>query len=230
MGDAAEKPVIEFLYPDAGPFLQSAAESGDARGPIAIRVEALATKAGYEIKWTGPIPRNRILADMQDGRAACTPNAIKTPDREARFKFTQPIFPALDQVVVTKKDAAWVDSYDSVDALMHDTTRVYGDLLGASQGPALDRTIAEETRHVRPIRGTPADLVKMVISGHVDYIILADGPSVALAASALGIDPAVLATHHFPDMRSSAGGHIMCAQSVGNDVIAAFDKAIADGR
>ncbi|ASG24665.1 transporter substrate-binding domain-containing protein [Nitrospirillum amazonense] len=224
------KPVIQFLYPDVGPFLQGVSDGEAVRGPIAARVEALAAKAGYEISWLGPIPRNRILADLQDGRAACTPNVIKTPDREARFKFTEPIFPQIDWVVITKKNAEWIKAYPSIQALLRDKARVYGSMLGASKGPVIDAMTAEEASHVRPIRGTPSDLVKMIASGHVDYSIVSGSEDAKAAAISAGVDPSEIVAVHFPELSAVGAGRIMCAQTVGDDLIAAFDRALAGAR
>ncbi|MDZ5650566.1 substrate-binding periplasmic protein [Nitrospirillum sp. BR 11828] len=221
------KPVIQFLYPDVGPFLQGVSDGEAVKGPIAHRVEALAAAAGYEISWLGPIPRNRILADLQDGRVACTPNVIKTPDREARFKFTAPIFPQIDWVVITKKDANWIKAYPTVEALLRDKTRVYGSMLGASKGPVIDAMTASEATHVRPIRGTPSDLVKMITSGHIDYTIVSGSEDARTAAVAAGIDPSEIVSIHFPELSAVGAGHIMCAPTVSDEVIAAFDKALA---
>nr|WP_281384696.1 transporter substrate-binding domain-containing protein [Nitrospirillum iridis] len=224
------RPVIQFLYPDVGPFLQGVADGEAVRGPIATRVEALAAKAGYEISWLGPIPRNRILADLQDGRVACTPNVIKTPDREARFKFTAPIFPRIDWVVLTRRGADWINAYSSVEALLRDKTRVYGSMLGASKGPVIDALAAEESSHVRPIRGTPSDLVKMITAGHVDYTIVSGSEDAKAAAISAGIDPQDITAVHFPELTAVGAGHIMCARTVSDDLIAAFDRALADGK
>ncbi|MDG3438876.1 substrate-binding periplasmic protein [Nitrospirillum amazonense] len=197
------------------------------RGPIAARVEALAAKAGYEVTWLGPIPRNRILADLQDGRVACTPNVIKTPDREAHFKFTEPLFPGTEWLVITRKGADWIKGYPTFESLIRDPARVYGNMLGASKGPALDRLAAEEASHVRPIRGTPADLVKMVAAGHIDYTIVSGPDDARNAALSAGVDPGDLVITHFPELSAVGAGRIMCAQTVGDDLIAAFDRALA---
>ncbi|MEE3624726.1 transporter substrate-binding domain-containing protein [Nitrospirillum sp. BR 11752] len=223
----SEKPVIQFLYPDVGPFLQGTSDGEAVKGPIARRVETLASLAGYEISWLGPIPRNRILADLQDGRAACTPNVIKTPDREARFKFTSPLFPGADWLVITRKGEDWIRSYPTFQSLIRDPSRVYGNMLGASKGPELDRLASEEANHVRPIRGTPADLVKMVAAGHIDYTIVSGPDDAQKAAVSAGVNPNDLVITHFPELSAVGAGHIMCAATVSDEVIAAFDKALA---
>ncbi|WP_083900976.1 ABC transporter substrate-binding protein [Azospirillum sp. B4] len=227
-GDAAEKPVIEFLFPDSGPFLQSVANGGAVRGPVAARVEALAAKAGVQINWLGPVPRNRILSDLQDGRVACTANAIQTPDRALRFKFTTPLFRDTRWVVVAKAGTTWLDSYPTLGALLADDTRLYGNLLGASVGSDIDRLVTQEAGHVRTIRGTPLDLIKMVAAGHVDYVILADDRDMAMVARAMDLSPDAFVYHRYPDLPGADAGRIMCAQTVPDDVIAAFNRALAE--
>jgi len=225
---AAAEATLTILYPEMEPSIVTDAATGRPRGPVVDRVEEVARQAGVALTWVGPLPRARILADLE-GSAGCTPNAVATPERQASFKFTDPIFPAPRWVVLVRRDAGWVDGYARFADLLADPERVFGRLLGASFGPPVDRMVAGAGENTRQLRGTPGDLMRLLAASRLDYILLAANDLDHKAAT-LDVDMADYRVVEFPDLKAEAGGRFMCARSVGDAVLDRLNGALRKSR
>jgi len=227
-GGHARAAELEILFPDMAPAILRKPDTGEVGGVVAERVRAIAGRAGIDLVWNGPVPRARIVAELET-RPACTVNAIRTPERAARFLFTEPIFAPRRVAVITRSDPPWKTPPASFAALLADRALVLGQMLGASHGEAIDRMIAQAGTPTQAFRGTPEDLLQLVAAGRVDYALgdLRDDRQLAEMMAATRLEPGRLRVLHFPDLPAQEPGRIMCSHAVGGGVISTLDKAIA---
>lgn len=215
-----------MVFPDMAPYLLADPVTGAVVGPVAQRVEQVARLAGVQVRWMGPVPRSRILSDLARQPDVCTPNAFATPEREALFKFSAPLSGGLDWVVVTRPDADWMSAHPTFASLLGDSGRSFGNLLGASRGEQVDALVERHATNTRMFRGSPGDMLKLLLAGRVDYILM-DAADTASAARAQNLSPDSLMEHRFPDLDSEEAGRIMCSKGVDDAVIAKLNDAIA---
>ncbi len=223
---AAEVRDVTMVFPDMAPYLVSDPVTGAVDGPVAHRVEQVARLAGVHVHWRGPVPRARILSDLARLPDVCTPNVFATPEREALFKFSAPLSGGIDWVVVTRPDADWMSAHPSFASLLGDGRRSFGNLLGASRGERVDEIVERHAANTRMFRGTPGDMLKLLLAGRVDYILM-NAADTAYAARSLNLPADSILEHRFPDLNTDDAGRIMCSKGVDDAVIAKLNDAIA---
>ena len=106
-------------------------------GRLASYWEAMAREMGVQVKWVGPLPSNRILAYLKNGRIDAIYLASKSKERESFGLFpNQPIF--------SKRPVICFPAGKALGKM-----RGWGDLqalkkIGIVQGHRLSRTLAQE--------------------------------------------------------------------------------------
>jgi len=221
---SAESDRLTILYPDMSPFIEPGLLPGQVKGELADWINAIAEEAGIDLVWTGPVPRARILADMQAGTPACHPNARLTVDRDGQYKFTQPVVRASDWVVVALSESR-VSGFVSLHDLLQATHLTPGILQGQSFGPDLDTLVEARRPGILSVRGGPDDLLKLLLAGRIDWM-LADRTALGDAVEGAGIRLEDIGLVRFPDMPRPEPGRMMCALSVPDDMIDRLNAAI----
>ncbi|WP_162306110.1 transporter substrate-binding domain-containing protein [Oleisolibacter albus] len=217
---------MTVMFPDMEPFLMAGEQPGTATGPVADRIGQLARDAEIHITWTGPKPRSRILAEMAAGHPVCYPNIRLTPDRQAQYKFTDPLFLPPRWMVLARRQLE-IGRYASLEALLADPSPIMGRLLGASMGAELDAMLMAASAASLPVRGSPSDLLTLLAAGRIDYMIV-DADALDIVARRAGIEVASFDLVSFPDLPSPEPGRIMCARSVPDEIILRLNRALAD--
>lgn len=218
-------PTLMFLYPEMAPSIAPDSLPGSVKGKLAERIQIIAGKAGIALRWDGPLPRNRIVAELERDGPVCTPNVLKTAERTRLFKFTRPILPAPDWVVVVR--AGGLDRLPA--ASFTDLIRAPGLIMSAQQGSSysadIDHMIEEEAAHIRFLRGEMVDVLHALAKGYADYTITTVD-ELQLAESTGGYTTQDFDTRRYPDLVEVGAGHIMCSRGVSDEIIAALDRAI----
>ncbi len=220
---AHELPVVTFAFPDMTPYLVRNPASDEVEGPIADRVSDLAAWAGLQIRWVGPLPRARIWAGMDAQRPICHPNARNTPDRAGRFKMTLPIFQEAKYRLISRVGTE-LRGHGTLTAMLADEGLVFGRLLGSSLNPELDGLITQK-KNIEAIRGSLVDLLRMLVSGRVHYIV-SDANDLWYALEGTGWTLKDFEVLDLPDLPRPQAGRIVCSQAISDDVIDAFNAAI----
>lgn len=215
---------MTMAFPDMAPYLVRNSATDQVEGAIAQRVTELAAQAGLEVRWVGPLPRARIWAGMAAQRPICHPNARRTADRAERFKMTAPVFNSPDYRIIVRRDMPHPD-HATLAAWLADETLIFGRLLGRSLGPELDRLVERHKGRVASVRTSSLDLVKMLVAGRIDFTVM-DVNELAKLLSIVGAEFEDFDAIPLPDLPHAEAGRIMCAASVPDTVISAFDAAI----
>lgn len=229
---AVPRPELLFIYPDMKPFIVDDDGRSDPTGPLADFLRALTREAGIDVRWRGPVPRARIIQELQrDGAVACTPNVLATQERiELGFRFSFPITPSPAWSVVARLDAAWPGRHGSFAELRAADGLSMGRLQGASHGASVDAIVGDGAgKNDLAIRGTPADLLRLLASGRVDYVLL-DKAEVATLAATNGLVSDQFRVIPFADLATAAsegGGRIMCSPTFPEDIMARLNAAIS---
>lgn len=218
-------PTVVFLYPEMAPSIAPDSLPGSVKGKLAARIQIIAGKANIALRWDGPLPRNRIVAELERDTPTCTPNVLKTAERAQRFKFTHPILPAPDWVVVVRGGTLDKLPTTSFADLIHTRELIMSAQQGSSYSADVDHMIEEETSHIRFLRGEMVDVLNALSKGYADYTITTVD-ELQLAETAGGYAPRDFDTRRYPDLAEVGAGHIMCSQGVSDGIIAALDRAI----
>lgn len=217
---AAERTPLVIMYPDMAPFIEAGDKPGEAKGELVDWLTRLAEKADIQLVWKGPIPRARIMVELEAGAEACHPNAKMTPERKGKFKFSLPVLPPPKWRVLVRNDSR-VMRHSTVSGLLSDETLVMGFLLGSSFGPTIDAQIEKARSNVMYVRGSPSDLVMLLRARRIDYL-MAD--ITALEEISLETDDFHLL--ELPDLPEGEAGRVMCSLAVDDSIIDRLNAAI----
>lgn len=215
---------LKIMFPDMAPYIVAQGSDGKVVGPVAERIEQIAAEAGMKVNWVGPVPRARVMAELEAGKTACHPNARMTEEREGKFKFSAPVFNAAKLRVVVRRGVG-VEHFHTFLDLVRSEKLTLGYLLGASFGSDVDKLILE-SRRVSALRGSPRDLLRVLKSGRVDYILF-DVNDFSDTAAVSDLEASGLEIVQFPDLPDPLPGRIMCSLNVPDSLILSLNEAIA---
>lgn len=218
----AEKLIM--LYPDMAPFIAAGVDQDKPAGFMADRVEAVTAAGGVEMVWQGPIPRARILRDLERANhSVCVPNARLTVDRRAKFVASDPLFPVPDWVVVGRSGDQRLAQRTLAELLKDERLR-FGRLQDVSLGQAADLASAAGV-NVYVVRGPPTQLFQLLEMERIDYAV-ADTTSFE-ALKDVGIDPVKFAIHRAADLVAEEAGRFLCSKSTPPEIINRLSAGIA---
>ncbi len=223
---AEEARTLVIMYPDMNPFIQPGEREGEASGPLVEWISRVAGEAGVSLVWKGPVPRARILAELETGVEACHPNARLTEQREGKFKFSAPLFPPPRWRVLTRRGSQ-VEAFASASDLLRDQSLVLGHMLGATMGPELDDILAQRKGNTLAVRGSPLDLLRLLRAGRIDYLV-ADMTAIPADRGNVSFSTDDLRELQFADLPEADAGRIMCSLSVPDQVIERLNRAIEE--
>lgn len=215
-----------MLYTDVKPWLYVDENSGQLIGVIYDRVNSVARSAGISVEWSGPLSRPQILEELLRGNAVCTPNVIKTKERESLYSFTEYLM-TVDKIVVVTRSDVNLSKYKKVSDLLADGSLIFGSTVGVNYPEPLDGMIKESGSAVRYIRGNTIDKYKMLVDGKIDYSFGSEFDIKNISNEqkfAVNLDRIKFV--RFPDLPNWESGRIMCSKNIDRKIIDRLNRVL----
>lgn len=210
-----ERPPYYYTRPDGVPA-----------GSMLEETRRILEHAGlrYELR---SVPASRILAEMEMGaEPQCSIGWFVTQERRRFAVFSLPFHRSEAQVAVGLPEVAGkLRRVESAQRLLERPDLRLGVVHGFSYGTALDRLLAASVRPVERVRGTPAQVLRMVASRRFDYTF-ADPEELPMLERAAGLHPGTLVPVPLPDVPVGNLRHLMCSWSVPAATLDRLDAAI----
>ncbi|MEC4589403.1 transporter substrate-binding domain-containing protein [Nitrospirillum amazonense] len=235
-------PTLVMVFAEQPPVLNWNRETQQPYGPLINTMNRVAARAGLTLVWQEPWTRRRLLNDLDAGRQPlCTLNWALTPDRARRFKFTDPLGPAPDWVLLVRASDPRIGTNPTLADLLTRPDLVFGfsdgswaderyvqpgrpDQPGAGQPAAAP---APDAPNRERVRGGQSTLVAMVAKGRIDFALI-NRLALDRMLADRHISPADLRTIPAPDAGPSQPGRVMCTQSTASALIDRLNQAIAE--
>lgn len=151
---------------------------------------------------------------------------IKNAERETFASFTLPIYQNRPFVLLTTREQApRMRAYRQMADIMANRSFILGVISGFSYGTVVDRMMATHRPTIETVTGKPAQLLRMLASGRISYLLMAP-EEINGAAKAAGVDPSGLETIQLLDVPPGNQRYIMCSQNTAKTVIDDINKAI----
>ncbi|TWB19126.1 ABC-type amino acid transport substrate-binding protein [Nitrospirillum amazonense] len=226
-----------MVFAEQPPVLNWNRETRQPYGPLVDTMTRVAARAGLTLVWQEPWTRRRLLTDLDAGRQPlCTLNWALTSDRARRFKFTDPLGPAPDWVLLVRASDPRIGANPTLADLLTRPDLVFGFSDGSWADeryvqPALRAQAGPQPRPDAPnrerVRSGHSTLVAMVAKGRIDYTII-DRLMLDHMLAEWHIPPADMRTIPAPDAGPSQPGRVMCTLSTASEVIDRLNQAIAE--
>lgn len=227
---------LVMIFAEQPPLLTWDRDTHQPGGTLAVAMNRIAARAGLTLSWQEPWARRRVLADLDAGRQPlCAVNWALTPERAHRFKFTEPLGPPPDWVLVVRAGDTRLGAEPTLGTLLPRPDLIFG----FSDGTWVDE------RYVQPflpphaegqtptdapnrerVRGGQSTLLAMVQKGRVDYALV-NRASLGRMLSDGNVAQADLRIIPAPDAGPNQPGRVMCTQSIPNALIDRLNQAIA---
>ncbi|MEA1651745.1 transporter substrate-binding domain-containing protein [Nitrospirillum sp. BR 11164] len=242
-------PTLVMVFAEQPPVLNWNRETQQPYGPLVDTMTRVAARAGLTLVWQEPWTRRRLLTDLDAGRQPlCTLNWALTPDRARRFKFTDPLGPAPDWVLVVRASDPRIGANPTPADLLARPDLVFGFSDGSwaderyvqaggqaggqpgGQAGTPDRpgaAPAPDAPNRERVRGGQSTLVAMVAKGRIDFALI-NRLALDRMLAERHISPADLRTIPAPDAGPSQPGRVMCTQSTASALIDRLNQAIAE--
>ncbi|WP_044559110.1 ABC transporter substrate-binding protein [Azospirillum sp. B4] len=235
---APANPTLVMVFAEQPPVLNWNREAGQPYGSLVDLMNRIAVRAGFTLLWQEPWTRRRLLADLDAGRQPlCTLNWALTPERAQHFKFTNPLGPAPDWVLLVRASDTRIGPAPTLDSLLARPDLVFGFSDGSWADeryvqPRLDtrqgtQTPAGDAPNRERVRAGQSTLVAMLQKGRVDYVLV-NRLTLDRMLAERHIPAAELRTIPAPDSGPTQPGRIMCTQSTATAVIDRLNQAIAE--
>ncbi|MBB6251798.1 transporter substrate-binding domain-containing protein [Nitrospirillum iridis] len=231
-------PTLVMVFAEQPPILNWNRETQQPYGSLVDLMTRVAARAGLTLLWQEPWARRRLLTDLDAGRQPlCALNWALTPDRATRFKFTEPLGPAPDWVLLVRANDSRIGATPTLDSLLARPDLVFGFSDGSWADeryvrPEMDRRrtgtepVADAPNRER-VRAGLSTLVAMVHRGRIDYTLV-DRRSMDRILAERHIPPADLRAIPAPGSGPSQPGRVMCSRSTAATVIDRLNQAIAE--
>ncbi|MEA1674136.1 substrate-binding periplasmic protein [Nitrospirillum sp. BR 11163] len=230
-------PTLVMVFAEQPPVLNWNRETQRPYGPLVNTMNRVAARAGLTLVWQEPWTRRRLLTDMDASRQPlCTPNWALTPDRAHRFKFTDPLGPAPDWVLLVRASDPRIGQAPTLAELLARPDLVFG----FSDGSWVDERYVQPPLHTEPKAAPPPDapnrervrsgqstLVAMVAKGRIDFTLV-NRLTLDRMLAERHIAPADLRVIPAPDAGPSQPGRVMCTLSTASALIDRLNQAIAE--
>jgi uncharacterized protein (TIGR02285 family) len=221
---AAQPDQITLYYPDRPPFISTDAD-GKVTGLIAEPTERIFRRAQLNVHWVR-VPQQRVLPALKANQALdCSPGWYRTPEREAMFRYSLPIYLDRPFAALVRADLSGPDEISAVELLARPGLRVVL-RQNMAHGDYVDGLIGKmPPSQVQSLSVDSVPLVKMIYAGHVDLTVVTDEEAERIIADA-GLKPADFRLLRFTDVAKAEARHIICNQQVPEAMMARLNKAI----
>lgn len=212
---AQSKPLVLLTF-DYPPFIVQ-----DAKAPTGMMIEVVSEafkRAGKPIKFEFyPLPRGLQMLEAGEGDALFT--LKKTPEREAKFVFSQEPVLAQDYVFFVPKDSNIAFNGD----LKTMSNATIGVVSKVSFGSVFDKAAEAGVFKKLDVAQTYETNFKKLLAKRTDAVVCSRVVGLTILK---GLNASQEAKVSGPPIET-AQSYIMFNKKVGADVVAAFDKAIA---
>jgi len=144
------------------------------RPPLSVRavLDAAAADLGLELSISDPVPFRRALRETASAPAAtCLPFVVRTPEREAFLRFSEPVLPEEVSVIVYRADNAAVARHARFDDVLRDAGLTLSKRDGLFYGREIEEKLKTFATPVRTFSAVDATACTLVARGRADYCI-----------------------------------------------------------
>lgn len=221
----ADQPLL-MTFRDKPPY--SYVDYGVQKGFLLERVRQILAAAKVEAVFRD-LPPKRIFADLAANAAPqCSFGWYRMPERERFARFSLPIHRDRPHVILAGPRALdAIRQHKTLRSLMADNSLVLGVVDGVSYGPELDTMIAEFRGPLERSLIPPLQLARKVANRRVDFMFIDQEDLDYLLQTSPALRDDDLTRLSFPDLPPGLKRYILCNQSVGSDIMARIDQAIA---
>ncbi len=217
--------MVRVLYMERPPYYET--RDGRPAGFLNDLAAEAFRRAGFTVVFES-VPSKRILRLIEEDRGlVCSVGWFKNPEREAFARFSRAI--SRDQPLVALTRAASRPQFAGrarLAELFADKSLRLGVIAGFSYGAAVDSLMAAARPNRVEVTGNQSQLVRMLASGRLDYLLIAP-VEVEGALHAAGLAPAELAEIALGDSPPGNARHLMCNKSFDPGLMDRLDAAIA---
>lgn len=221
--EASAEPMV-VSYISKPPYYYT--EAGQAKGFLLERSREMFRHAGIEPQFEER-PAKRILSEMEQAQEpTCSIGWFKNPEREKFARFSVAIHQDQPMAVLTHADrAAKVRQHKSLQELTENLSLRLVVTDGYSYGPYIDNLIATMGRRVERASVSPVTNLRKVGVGFVDYAIV-DVDELTYLRQMPELKGLKLETVPFPDIPAGNVRYIMCARTIGVELMQRINTAI----
>jgi polar amino acid transport system substrate-binding protein len=223
-GAAVAETPLKIIYFERPPYYYT--YKGSAQGVLVERTRTIMAEAGIDATFVR-MSVKRIINDIREGKTpVCSIGWFKSAEREKFASFTLPIYQNRPLVALTTREQApRMRAYQQMADIMANRSFVLGVISGFSYGTVVDRMMAIHHPTIETVTGKPAQILRMLASGRISYLLLAP-EEINGAAKAAGVDPSGLEYIQFIDVPPGNLRYLMCSQNTPKSVIDDINKAI----
>lgn len=219
---------LRLLYSNRAPYLHRADDAASPVGALAKMTEGILARTGIRYEWLGPLTRPHVWDELLGHQPACSPNMLRTAGRAALYKFSIVMTEVPpDWGVLTLPGADRVKAHSSFLKLLQDEQRSGGFIKGAVISKEINEFMAENATNARLVRGSAADLINMLLSRKIDYMVVPVDDLDFLRNSLGSVSGGEFDVTKFADLRQDDGGRFVCSQAVSDEMIERINAAIA---
>lgn len=215
---------LKILFSTRAPYYV-VTENGTFDGLVSGPVSWAFEKAGIETEWVVTSPKRQLETIRQNKSEFCSPGWFKKPEREAFGKFSEPVYQDKPQIILMRQNVRDNLSHEQAAALIMDMNYRIGVRLGYSYGKFFDPLIATHGDKAITTSQDQAGMLKMLKRERFDYMITTPEELQVLSDSTQK-DGHDLVAVEFPDVPAGNLRYLICSQSVSDETMAAFNKAL----
>lgn len=216
---------LDVYYIEYPPYYTT--QYGRPAGILVDRTNDIFQRAGI-LPIYKPLPAKRALDILQDNTPAASIGWFKTPEREALYTFSQPIYISKPQMLVAHASLApQLARFSTLKEVLASGQFHLGTIDGHSEGTFVDTLLARHKGLVHAVVGDEQQLIRMVHHQRVDVILLPPEEAATL------IDRAGLKSNDFhmmplTDIPQGNPRHLLFSKAVPRHIVDRINKAIEE--
>ena len=222
---AAAQQTLPVYYLDRAPYYFKQPD-GQAGGFLVEVTRLILEKAGVPHRFE-ELPPKRILAEIQDGKYACSIGWFKTPERESFAKFSLPIYRNQPMCIVINPDKRSVLPGKPTGGDIAGSGLLLGTIAGFSYGEWADGLISRFKPPRQEVHVEMATLFTMIAWGRVDYIFVSPEEAIPFIESRSDLAEKLLLVR-IADAPEGSPRHLMFGRAVLDETIAKIDRAVIE--
>lgn len=202
-------------------------ENGTANGTLIELTNRIFNKAGVEYNYL-KVPAPRILLNLKYLENYASVGWFKNKEREKFANFSLPIY--INKpigLLVRFKDRHKFSDFSTIASLLENTNYKIGHLKGHSAGPYMEPILKQHPENVTKISGTKIQMIRMLMAGRVDGVILAPEEMQPLIQKS-GFKQDNFTHISFDDIPKGNKRYLIFSKSVAPEVIQRINKVILE--
>jgi polar amino acid transport system substrate-binding protein len=222
----AAQTVLDVGYFNRPPYYHT--EQGQARGFFSDLVRQVLEHSGVEYRFV-EMPSNRLLREvMRREDPFSTIGWFRTPERDALFRFSLPLYRDKPLVLLSLKTLQpFMAAYSTLEEVLADPSLTIGVISFFSYGPEVDAALAASRAPREVVAGEQVNLVKMLAAGRISYLLAAPEEIPVLIRTA-GLEESDFFTVTLDDVPLGNRRYILYGAGVDSEWIDRIDRAILE--